>query len=109
MNLLEATSIFQRLISVVNNGHTEIDFPGQSYGEYAYAGGIVFPLELAFEDDKSLVRKNFSNNDLIKIGSEILSINGVAIRKDVYFLEIVFFLEMLFETIFVSISLSTSM
>ncbi|MGB5171714.1 MAG: S41 family peptidase [Eudoraea sp.] len=81
LNLLEATSIFQRLISVVNNGHTEIDFPGQSYGEYAYAGGTVFPLELAFEDDKSLVRKNFSDNHLIKIGSEILSINGVAISE----------------------------
>lgn len=75
--LLEATNLFQRLISVINNGHTEIDFPGQSYGEYAYAGGTVFPLEIAFEYDKPLVRKNWSNNDNIKTGSEILSINGI--------------------------------
>jgi hypothetical protein len=38
LSLLEATSLFQRLISAVNNGHTEISFPGQSYAEYAYAG-----------------------------------------------------------------------
>lgn len=76
LSLLETTSIFQRLISVVNNGHTEIDFPGQSYGTYAYAGGTVFPLEIAFENGKSLVRKNFSDDKSIQIGSEILGING---------------------------------
>ena len=76
-NLLETISLYQRLISVVNNGHTEIDFPGQSYLEYAYAGGTVFPLEIAFEYDKALVRKNWSDNDSIKVGSEIISINGM--------------------------------
>lgn len=79
-SLLEATNIFQRLISVVNNGHTEIDFPGQSYGAYAYAGGTVFPLEIAFENGKSLVRKNFSDDESIAIGSEILSINGMSME-----------------------------
>jgi len=81
LNVLEITSHYQRLISVVNNGHTEIDFPGQSYGEYAYAGGTVFPLEIAFEYNKPLVRKNWSNNDGIEIGSEILSINGKAMSE----------------------------
>ncbi|WP_274474313.1 S41 family peptidase [Mangrovimonas aestuarii] len=81
MSLLEATNIFQRLISAVNNGHTEIDFPGQSYGEYAYSGGTVFPLEIAFENNIPLVRKNFSGNDSIKIGSEVLSINGQSMSK----------------------------
>ncbi|MTI38648.1 S41 family peptidase, partial [Fulvivirga lutimaris] len=80
-NLLEATSLFQKIISKANNGHTEIPFPGKSYGEYAYGGGTVFPLEIAFEDDKALVRKNWSNNERIKVGSEILSINGLAIQE----------------------------
>jgi len=81
LNLLEASSHFQRLISVVNNGHTEIDFPGQSYGEYAYAGGTIFPLEIAFEYSKPLVRKNWSDNDRIPIGAEILSIKGKSISE----------------------------
>lgn len=81
LSRLEATNHFQRLISAVNNGHTEIHFPSQSYIEYAEAGGTLFPLELAFENGKSLVRKNFSENDQIKIGSEVLSINGLKMRE----------------------------
>ncbi|MGB5315447.1 MAG: peptidase S41, partial [Robiginitalea sp.] len=63
ISLLETTNIFQRFISVINTGHSEIDFPGQSYREYAYAGGTVFPLEIAFEGAKALIRKNWSGND----------------------------------------------
>ena len=81
LNLLETISLYQRLITVVNNGHTEIDFPGQSYLEYAYTGGTVFPLEISFEYNKALVRKNWSDIDEIKVGSEILSINGMAMPE----------------------------
>ena len=80
-NLLETTNLFQRLISSVNNGHTEIGFPGQSYRAYAFAGGTIFPLEIAFEADKPLIRKNWSDEDNIQIGSELLSINGIPIEK----------------------------
>jgi len=82
VTLLQATTIFQKVISAANNGHTEIDFPGASYGTYAYSAGTIFPLEIAFENDKSLIRKNFSNNPDIKIGSEIISINRI-LMKDI--------------------------
>ncbi len=77
VSILEATGIFQKVISAANNGHTEIDFPIGSYRTYAYDGGTLFPLEIAFENDKSFIRKNFSNHQDIPIGSEIVSINGV--------------------------------
>ena len=81
-NLLEATSILQSVISAANNGHTEISFPGKSYGDYIYDDkGTVFPLELAFEYDKALVRKNWSGIDEIQSGSEVLSINGMPIEE----------------------------
>lgn len=82
ITLLQATTIFQKVISAVNNGHTEIDFPGSSYATYAYSTGTIFPLEIAFENNKNLIRKNFSNNPDIKIGSELISINGV-LMKDI--------------------------
>lgn len=81
LSYLEATSLFQSVISKVNNGHTEIAFPGSAYIDYAYKGGTIFPLELAFEEGKALVRKNWSNNDSIRIGAEILSINGQPIEE----------------------------
>jgi hypothetical protein len=80
VTLLQATTIFQKIISAANNGHTEIDFPGASYGSYAYSGGSIFPLEIAFENDKNFIRKNFSDDPNIKIGSEIISINGVSMK-----------------------------
>lgn len=79
LSLLESTGIFQRLTSAVNNGHTEIDFPAPAYIEYAYGGGTIFPLEIAFEQDTPRVRKNFSNDSTIRPGSEILRINGESI------------------------------
>ncbi|MEL0456623.1 S41 family peptidase [Flavobacteriaceae bacterium SZ-1-7] len=82
ISLLEATTMLQKVISAANNGHTEIDFPGASYLFFGYNGGTVFPLEIAFENNKSLIRKNFSNNPDIKIGSEIISINGI-LMKDI--------------------------
>lgn len=76
LSLLEATNLFQRVISKANNGHTEIIFPISSYIEFAQGGGTVFPLEVAFESGKALVRKNWSANPKINAGDEILSIDG---------------------------------
>ena len=76
LSLLESTNLMQQLTSVVNNGHTYIDFPAQSYITYFRSGGTVFPLEIAFENGKAYVRKNWSQNAEISVGSEILSING---------------------------------
>ncbi|WMN11455.1 S41 family peptidase [Marivirga salinae] len=72
---LAVTSLFQAVISKVNNGHTEIPFPGKLYREYAYSEGTLFPLEIAFENYKPLVRKNWSSEKAIKIGAELVSIN----------------------------------
>lgn len=81
LSLLEVTSIFQRVITVVNNGHTEIEFPIQSYKAYAMNGGTLFPLEIVFENDTPLIRKNWSTNREIPMDSEILSINGLSIQE----------------------------
>ena len=81
LSFLQASNLLQQLTSAVNNGHTEIDFPGAAYGAYAYSNGTLFPLELAFEDGKSLIRKNHSRNPNIPIGAEIVSINGESIES----------------------------
>lgn len=81
LSLLEITSLSQRVISMANNGHTEIPFPGAAYITYAYAGGTLFPLELAFEGGKALVRKNWSANQDLEIGSEVISINGMPMNE----------------------------
>ncbi|MFD2200870.1 S41 family peptidase [Shivajiella indica] len=81
LSMLEITSLFQAVISEANNGHSEIPFPSAVYADYAYSGGTLFPLEIAFEDGKALIRKNWSNNDSLEIGSEIISINKLTINE----------------------------
>ena len=73
---VQAVTLFQRVISAANTGHAEIDFPAADYIAYGRKGGTVFPLEVALEDGTAYVRKNFSANEDIQTGDEILSING---------------------------------
>ncbi len=81
LTLLEATNTLQRLSSLARNGHTGVLYPIQSYSDYVYAGGTVFPLEIAFADGKPLVRKNWSSNTNITPGAELMSINGKPIAE----------------------------
>src|SRR6056297_1065891 len=71
LNLLEATNIFQQIISKANTGHAEIDFPIQSYIQYAQRNGTLFPIEIALENDNAYIRNNLTNNDLFKNGMQI--------------------------------------
>ena len=80
INLKEAISLFQSVISKANTGHAEIDFPITAYITYADGGGTIFPLELAFENGRSLIRKNHSDKEL-DIGVEVIAINGMAIEE----------------------------
>ncbi|MTB51025.1 S41 family peptidase [Lewinella sp. W8] len=78
--LLEATNLLQPLVSYLDVGHTNIDFPIAAYVRYAEGGGTVFPLEIAFEDGRALVRKNFSNDPSIRVGDEVRTTNGESIE-----------------------------
>jgi hypothetical protein len=80
LSLLETTSLFQAVISKANNGHTEIPFPVTSYFSYADNGGTLFPLDLAFEDGKALIRQNLTRNPNLEIGAEVISINNQSIN-----------------------------
>ncbi|MCR9171883.1 MAG: S41 family peptidase [bacterium] len=87
LNDFEIISRFQRLASVLNNGHTEIDFPARKYIEDLYAGARVFPYELAFEQGKALVRKDWSKGNESMVDWEVLSIDGRVIQEileDIY-------------------------
>ncbi len=87
LTLLEITKIFQRLVAAANIGHTRINFPIPAYREYATSGGTLFPLEIAFESGRPLVRKNWSENHSIKLGTEVIGINGesmTAVLEHIY-------------------------
>ncbi|WP_276391806.1 S41 family peptidase [Eudoraea chungangensis] len=75
LSLLETINQFQKVAAKANNAHTRIPFPVETYIAFAQAGGTIFPLELAFENGKALLRKNWSNKEL-KLGAVLKTING---------------------------------
>lgn len=81
VSLFESINLFQKVVSKSNTGHCEIDFPALAYREYAYNNGTVFPFELAFEQNKAFVRKNYSQQHKVLIGSEVLSIDGEPMKQ----------------------------
>ncbi|MEM8765383.1 MAG: peptidase S41, partial [Bacteroidota bacterium] len=81
LSAFEAHNFLQRFVAHAKNGHTAIEFPIPAYREYAVAGGTLFPLEIAFDDNKPLVRKNWSAQNGIGIGNELLKINGVSMDE----------------------------
>ena len=81
LSLLEATNLLQRLTSAVNNGHTEIFFPIPSYLTYAEGGGTVFPIEIAFENNRALIRKNWSDIPELEPGTEVISIDEMSMTQ----------------------------
>lgn len=86
-SLIETTKLYQQLVSSINNGHTEIDFPAASYIEYAESGGTLFPLEISLEDNKAFIRANHSTQSSIAKGAELVKINGQPINdvlKNIY-------------------------
>lgn len=79
LTVLQSTTILQKVIAAANNGHTEIDFPASAYRDYAIQAGTVFPLELAFENNQTVIRKNFSDNPNLKPGTPIIAINAISV------------------------------
>ncbi|WP_101443617.1 S41 family peptidase [Pontibacter ramchanderi] len=81
LSMLETTLLMQRLLAIGNVGHCEVDFPAASYIAYATQDGTVFPLELAFEEGRTFVRKSYVPDSGIRAGDQLLQINGKPIRK----------------------------
>lgn len=81
--LLEVVKLFQKVVAKANNAHTRIAFADyvKPYIAYVQSGGSVFPLEVAIENGKVLVRRNWSANTNIGQGAELKSINGMPIQE----------------------------
>ncbi|PIQ19908.1 MAG: peptidase S41 [Cytophagales bacterium CG18_big_fil_WC_8_21_14_2_50_42_9] len=81
LSMLETTKLLQKFTATGNVGHSEIDFPVQPYIAFAQSGGAVFPLELAFEGGKAYIRKNYTGKFNVRVGDQVLRIDGEPIKS----------------------------
>lgn len=69
------------LVAKLNEGHTKIYPPYEEYYHFVGKGGLLFPFDLNFKDDKAYVNANYSTDSLVTKGSQLLSINRIPIEE----------------------------
>ncbi|MEL7448934.1 MAG: S41 family peptidase [Pseudomonadota bacterium] len=72
----QASVVFQRFAAFGNVAHARIDYDRADFEAYRANGGKILPLALRIVDGRSYVGENYSGNEDLKTGSEIVSING---------------------------------
>ena len=77
MTSVEFWKIIAPVVVKLNDGHTAIYFPYQVRKDYLDSGGLIFPFEVNVENDKLFITKNYTQDTLIGINSEIQSINKI--------------------------------
>jgi hypothetical protein len=78
LGILEAFKLFQRFASQSEIGHCRINFSTffSQYNQYLNNAGLVFPMEVLIVDGRLIISNNYSGRQDIKIGDEIVGING---------------------------------
>ncbi len=77
LNQQDVALLFQKFVSKGKVAHARIELPSGAYSEYQSNGGRFFPLYVKSDGRKMWVMENYSNNQKIKVGDEIASINGI--------------------------------
>ena len=80
MNELEFFRFISPIISQIKCGHTGISL-SSDYWEYMTKARKYFPMQLKFISNKAYLLKNYSSDELIPTGSEIISINHTLISE----------------------------
>jgi C-terminal processing protease CtpA/Prc len=78
-SLFDTQVLFQKFASFGNIAHSKIDFPEQVFRDFRAKNGRIFPIFLRIVKGRSYVGENYSINSKVKVGDEILEINGVSV------------------------------
>jgi len=79
LSLLDIHRLFQPFTGLAKVSHCNINFPITEFSNWYQNGGKFFPFEIFFDDNKPLIVNNYSENESLSDGDELISINGVPI------------------------------
>lgn len=81
---LGRAEFFSRLapaITQLNDGHTTLGVPWPDLSDYMKKGGLIFPFDIFFVDGKTYVYRNYSTDQTIKPGAQLISVNDIPVTK----------------------------
>lgn len=80
MTYLEISRLFEPFVTLAGFTHCTSYFPSEAYRQFHENGGRFIPIEISFREGKVLLSANWSDNEQIEAGDEILAVNGTDIR-----------------------------
>lgn len=81
MTYLEISRLFRPIVVLAGFVHLWSDFPSEAYQQFHENGGRLIPFDISFWGDKVLLSANWSDNEQIEAGDEVLAIDGSDIRQ----------------------------
>lgn len=78
MTELEFIKILEPVIAKVHCGHTELWY-SDDFQKYIYTNGLFIPFSVYYIDDKAYTVKDYTENNILPEGSEVISINAVPV------------------------------
>ena len=81
MTYLEISRLFEPFVTLAGFTHCTSYFPSEAYQQFHENGGRFIPFEITFWQEKVLLSANWSDNEQIEAGDEILAINETDIQQ----------------------------
>jgi hypothetical protein len=81
MTYLEINRLVRPFVVLAGFLHCTSDFPSEAYQQFHENGGRLIPFGISFWGGKVLLSTNWSDNEQIEAGDEILAVNGTGIRQ----------------------------
>lgn len=81
MTHLEVSRLFRPFVVLAGFAHCTSYFPSSAYQQFHENGGRLIPFEISFWGGKVLLSANWSDNEQLEAGDEILAINETGIHQ----------------------------
>ncbi|PLX03628.1 MAG: hypothetical protein C0595_06400 [Marinilabiliales bacterium] len=80
MSLSEYYKILYKTIALIKQGHTMV-FGDAGFGKFKAEGGLSFPFKIVYFSDHVYIDQNYSSNNQLTKGTELIAINRIPITK----------------------------
>ena len=81
LSAIQIYRLFQPFTALSKLEHCFMEFPLNSYVSFLQEGGKVFPFDVYFEENRVLIKNNFSTNSTVIRGDQIISLNGRPVEE----------------------------
>jgi hypothetical protein len=78
MTRLQVVRLFTPFVALGKVGHARIGFPGADFQKYVRDGGTLLPFDIRIEGDRAFILHNYSGDESLRPGVELVSLNGRA-------------------------------